>query len=631
LRPGPPIPTLTRSVLLSFAVTVLAAAESHAAVAPVSVFPIPGSHVVSPHAQIAFRGVRPNQLGAITVTGSRSGLHTGRFAADSDGRGASFLPAKPFAARESVTVRTSLNVRRGHNGSFQFVVANPAGAIHAAPLLHPSARVPGDVLRLRSDPSLAPASVSTKRSGRTAAGDIFVAPQQGPLQNGPMILDPSGNLIWFKPLANNVTATDFRAQTYQGKPVLTWWQGYFGAGVGVGEDLILNRAYQAIATVHAANGLSADLHEFKLTPQDTALLTAYYPVYMDASAEGGSKHKIVLDAVAQEIDIPTGLVLFQWDSIDHVALSDGYTPPPESPGSPFDYFHINAIDQDDDGNLVISARNTWAAYKVDHQTAQTIWTLGGKHSSFKMGAGTAFAFQHDVRIRARNDAVVTMFDDGAGPPVAHTQGRGLKLKLDLKRRTATLASQDQHSPALLPFFEGNYEQLAGGGAFVGWGQQPYFTEFDAHGRQIFDGRFVGFDSTYRAYRLPWSGAPASPPSLAATGGKTPTVYASWNGATDVSSWRVLGGATATSLKSVASSRGRGFETAIQLSKAQRYVSVEALSRSGHVLRTSRTLRLNLASRGLRSRLCRGTGEPVHRSPSSPAPSSLCRRGLRLTP
>jgi hypothetical protein len=591
LRTALSISRLTLIALVCLAATPVAVGESRAASAPVSVFPIPGSHVVSPRAQIAFRGLSASRLGAITVTGSRSGLHSGHVAADSDDQGGSFLPTRPFTAGETVTVRTSLNVRRASNGSFHFTVASPAGAINAAPLLSASARVPGDVLRFRSLPNLTPAAVSTKRSGRTAAGDIFVAPQQGPLQNGPMLLDPSGSLIWFKALPKNVTATDFRAQTYKGKPVLTWWQGYFGAGVGVGDDVIVSNSYQTIAYVHAANGLHADLHEFQLTPQGTALLTAYFPVYMDASAEGGSKHEIVLDAVAQEIDIPTGLVLFQWDSIDHVPLSDGYTSPPKSSGSPFDYFHINGIDQDGDGNLVISARNTWAGYKVDHQTAETIWTLGGKHSSFKMGAGTAFSFQHDVRIRAPNDSVVTLFDDGAGPPVTRTQSRGLTLKLDLNHMTAKVASQDQHSPALLAFFEGNDQQLPGGGAFVGWGQQPYFTEFDARGRQVFDGRFVGFNSSYRAYRLPWSGAPASEPTLAATGGRAPTVYASWNGATGVASWRVLGGTKASSLKSVASVRRRGFETAIRLSKGQRYVSVEALARSGRVLKTSRTIRV----------------------------------------
>ncbi|MGI8428581.1 MAG: arylsulfotransferase family protein [Solirubrobacteraceae bacterium] len=555
---------------------------------PVSVFPIPGARFATPRTQIAFRGVASVRLGRILVRGSRSGTHTGMLEGDSDRQGASFLPAKPFIAGEVVTVRTSLNVRGATNGSFTFVVATPAGPIPNDPF-SPAPRTSGDVLGFRSRPDLSPASVRVlTHSARTASGDIFLSPQRGPLQMGPMILDARGGLVWFKRIPPRELASDVRVQTYQGKSMLTWWQGYLGAGIGVGRDVINDTSYRQIKTVNAANGLSADLHEFRITAHNTALITAYFPVYGDATSVHGAHRQIMLDSVVQEIDIPTGLVLFQWDSLDHVPLQDAYVPPPSSANAPLDYFHVNSVEPDRDGNLVISARNTWAAYKVDHASGAVIWTLGGKHSSFKLGRGASFAFQHDVRVRSNRDLFVTLFDDGAGPPNVHQESRGLKLFLDLKHMTATVAGEYKHGPSLLAAFEGNFQQLIGGDNFAGWGQQPYFTEFDSRGRTLFDARFVGANTTYRAYRLPWIGAPLTAPAVAATTGRHATVYASWNGATSVAGWRVLGGSTPRTLRAVRTAHTSGFETAIGI-PSERYVQVQALDRSGRVLRSSSTV------------------------------------------
>ncbi len=565
------------------------APSASAASATVAAFPTPGSQFVSPQAQIAFRGVPAGQLGTITVSGSRSGAHAGRIAGDSDGRGGSFLPNKAFMAGETVTVRTGLNVVGTGNGSFTFHVATPAGAIRYAP--PPSApRSRGDIASFRSRPDLSPATTAISRhTGATAPGDIFIAPQQGPRQSGPMILDSTGSLVWFKRLPPRTLATDFRVQHYGGKPVLTWWQGYLGAGVGVGEDVINDSSYRQIAVVRAGNGLHADLHEFQISPKGTAFISAYYPVYVNASSAHGAKRQVVLDSVAQEIDIPTGLVLYQWDSLDHVSLDSSYSPPPKSSGAPFDYFHINDIEPDKDGNVVISARNTSAAYKVDHTTGRIIWTLGGKHSSFKMGPGAQFAFQHDIRIRANGDLFVTLFDDGAGPPTVHSHSRGLKLILDFKHMQARWVAGLDHSPQLLANFEGNYQQLPGGGGFLGWGQQPFFTEFNSHNQIVFDGHFVGRNSNYRAYRFPWTGQPDNAPAVAATAGKNATAYVSWNGATTVSSWRISGGSDPTKLAPVATAPRRGFETPIRI-PSETYVRAQALDGQGQALASSPVVR-----------------------------------------
>jgi uncharacterized protein YndB with AHSA1/START domain len=572
--------------LLALSLVGLSACDTRPAA--VRVFPIPGARVAPPQTQIAVRGVPGGRIGAIVVSGSRTGAHAGRVEPHSDRQGASFVPAKPFTPGEIVTVRTRLRVAGVRNGTWRFTVADPAGAIPSQPL--PGApRIPGDVLSFRSRPDLTPPAVEiTRPSADLSAGEIFLTPQQGPLQNGAMIISPQGELLWFHPVPKGDMAADLRVQRYRGKPVLTWWQGYSGAGLGQGEDVIDDGSYRTLAVIRAANGLQADLHEFEITPRDTAVITAYYPVYWNASSVRGSTRQIVLDSVVQEIDIRTGLLLFQWDSLDHVPLGDSYQPVPKTAGAPFDYFHVNSLEPDGAGNLIISGRNTWAAYNVD-PAGRTLWTLGGKHSSFRMESGTRFAFQHAVRTVSDDDQIVLLFDNGAGPPKVHPESRALTLKLDSDSKTAKLLRATPHFPSLLADFEGNAQPLESGDQLLGWGQQPYFTEYGEQGEIVLDGRFVDTNSSYRAYRFRWAATPKTPPALAAsTSGATTTVYASWNGATTVSSWRVLAGDERTALREAATTTRQGFETQITI-PAARYVAVQPLDARGRVLATSSTV------------------------------------------
>ncbi len=589
VRPRPRSILSWLAIALAVATGLSLPGSSRAATGPVDVFPVPGGRVAAPTTQISFRGIPASQLGPIVVTGSESGGHGGRVLSDSDGMGASFVPTRPFDPGEQVTVNTDLPIAGAAAGTFRFTVATPAGAIHGtAPA--GARRVAGDVSRFVSAPQLAPAAVKVTRQPRRAAasGDLFLAPERGPVQYGPEILGPRGGLIWSKAVPRNQTATDFRAQRYEGQPVLTWWQGTAtGGGLGVGQDEIYDSAYEPIATVAAGNGLRADRHEFQLTPQSTALITAYYPVYWDASAvKHGFTREIVLDSVVQEIDIPTGLVLYQWDSLDHVPVSASHQPAPTRPGQRYDYFHIDSVHLAPDGSLIVSGRNTWSVYDVSHQTGAVVWTLGGKASSFKLGRNASFAFQHDAEMQP--DGQITLLDNGGGPPTARRQSRTIVLSLNTDDHTASLVRQDRHRPALRAAAEGDVQAQPNGDELVGWGVQPFVTEFDSGGRTVFDARFVGPNASYRAYRLKWHGMPDTEPSVgvrAAGLGKL-TVYASWNGATQVARWRVLGGTSPTGLRPVASARVSGFETAIRLEHRQPYVATQALDGRGRSLGVS---------------------------------------------
>jgi hypothetical protein len=183
-----------------------------------------------------------------------------------------------------------------------------------------------------------------------------------------------------------------------------------------------------------------------------------------------------------------------------------------------------------------------------------------------------------------------MFDDGAGPPDVHSASRGLELRLNIKQRTATVAGQDLHSPSLLAQFEGNDQPLPNGDSFIGWGEQPYFSEYNRSGQLVFDGHFVGPNTNYRAYRSRWNGAPQTSPALAVTlRNGTEIAYASWNGATEVTRWRVLGGASTTGMTTLATAGMTNFETAIKI-RPEAYVEVQALGSHGQVLGTSQAER-----------------------------------------
>jgi len=561
---------------------------SHASAAsPVYVFPIPGSKVAPPGAQIVFRGVSVNHIGSITVTGSRSGRHSGRLRGDSDGNGGSFLPSSGFTPGETVTVSTHLNIEGSGKGKWSFRVANP-GPVLPNVRWSPAPRTSGDTWFFHSRHDLQPAAVHVNTNGQTAPGDIFVGPQNGPLQDGPEILDNNGNLIFFKDLPGNDSPSDVRVQKLYGQPVLTWWQGYVSDGVGVGEDVINDTSYRVTHVIQAADGLHADLHEFEITPHNTALLTIEYPVHWDDSSVGGSRNGMAFDSVVQEIDIKTGLLLFQWDSLDHVRLSDSYQTIKNSPL--FDFFHVNSVEPMSDGTLLISSRNTWSAYKVDHNTGRVIWVLGGKRSSFKMLGGSAFAFQHDVRVHAPNDSTVTVFDDENGAFQAGRQARALTLSINTATMTATKVTEYDHSPPLLPRAEGNYQLLGNGDGFVGWGLAPYFSEYTPAGTLVYDARFVDSNSSYTAWRFQWTGTPHTLPAIAAsTSGSTTFAFVSWNGATNVASWQLLGGSSSSHLHKIGSRVAKtSFETRFAV-PAEQFVAVQALDSNGHVMATSSTI------------------------------------------
>jgi len=435
-------------------------------------------------------------------------------------------------------------------------------------------------------PVITPTTTGTSGSTAVPAGeghDIFLGPKDpttGVAMQGELIVDASGDPVWVEDSDGGTFS--FREQQYQGEPVLTYWVGN-STSYGHGDIVILDNTYTQIAAVTTGGNLEAhqaDMHESDITPQGTMLLTSYPEVQADLSSIGGPKNGWVLEGVAEEVDIATDKVLFEWNSLDHVPITDTYQPIGEGDGTkanPFDYFHINSVALDGPDQLLISARHVHAVYEVGRATGDITWQLGGKESSFTFGPDAAFAWQHDARRQA--DGTITLFDNEASP----TSSRGLRLSLDMSTMTATMVTQFLPPTTRLSSTQGNVQVLADGNVFVGWGSEPYYSEYTASGQLLLDYTFTA-GTSYRAFRAPWVGRPKDPPdAVLQHNGSTTKAYVSWNGATQVASWRVLTGSDADDATQVATVARSGFETAIPVPNAGTYVEVQALDSSGKVL------------------------------------------------
>ena len=461
--------------------------------------------------------------------------------------------------------------------SFGFLRSASTGAV-ALSLLSPLAfaGTPGGGVPATAPPPIPVTILTTSRE--TARGLVFLTPTnpaQGAVQ-GAEVVDGQGRPVWFAPLPSNETAYDLRVQEYRHEPVLTWIQSQGAFSAGPTTDYIADRHYNVIATVQAGNGLTADIHEFFLTREGTALITAYNTVTRDLSSVGGAASGLVTEGVVQEIDVASGRVLFEWHSLDHVGLDESHLPLPASATTPWDYFHLNAVRVDEDGNLLVDSRHAWAAYRVDRHSGEILWRLGGKKSDFALGPNAQFAWQHDPTA-VGDRGLVRIFDNESDGAAVLPYSRVIWVRHDDVKKTATLERWLKHPDGLSAGSQGNAQGLDNGDTFVGWGALPRFSEFDERNDLVFDAALPAGYNSYRAYRFEWIGEPSARPTAVAqwTSEGDTVVRAVWNGATEVARWDVL---DADHL--VATAEWNGLDTTIQVEEPLRSVVVVARNRAG---------------------------------------------------
>ena len=303
--------------------------------------------------------------------------------------------------------------------------------------------------------------------------------------------------------------------------------------------------------MRTGNGYTFDLHEFTITPRNTALVLAYERYERSLKAFGGPKDAKIVDNIVQEIDIKTGLVLFEWHSFGNVSPDESNIPVPEGEG-----LRVGVLPRQRGRPRPRRQLPRLRPQHVDDLQDQP------RHGQDHVAPG-----RQEVRLQARRracastgstrsarsrTATYSSTTTRAAPPTRKAS-RAIDVKLDEQAKTATLVSAFTHPRKLLSASQGNVERLPNGNVFVGWGSQRWFTEFSPSGEVLFDGRLARGNDNYRAFRYEWIGPPSQPPKVvASTASGKITARVSWNGATDVARWELLAGADADSLVPIGS-------------------------------------------------------------------------------
>ncbi|KZT20110.1 hypothetical protein NEOLEDRAFT_1245450 [Neolentinus lepideus HHB14362 ss-1] len=450
-----------------------------------------------------------------------------------------------------------------------------------------------------SQPNLKPValSITSEPASDYECGYYFTCPQGTSVpMPGPAIYRSDGDLIWAGAAMGINECFDLRTQTLNGTEVLTMWVGDLINGYGAGRAIIMNSTYDIIYNFTSTFPNGADLHEFFIprVNNQTALLSAYYVLNTNLSEVGGTGDDWLLECAFQEIDIATGNVLFSWNASDHIPYSDSYENfwTDDSESNPWDYFHMNSVDKDADGNYLVSSRHYHQVYKVDGSTGEIIWAMGGKNSDWDMCSDCNYEWQHHARWRD-NYTAISLFDNASnGDENDESTGRGMILDLDTNSMTVTLRTAFYPLQSLPIQSQGNTHLLTSGYWLLGWGSSPWISEYYSNGTMIYSAALGGQNfsngpvANYRAYKsTTWQGFPKAVPDVAING---TTIYASWNGATEVQMWEVVvGDSSAPRTLSTAVNASRStFETTLVIPSNAPYIQVRAYGGNARILGAS---------------------------------------------
>ncbi|KAF5010648.1 hypothetical protein FDECE_3188 [Fusarium decemcellulare] len=477
--------------------------------------------------------------------------------------------------------------------------------------------------QFRSRPDLAPPrlNITIPATDEVEPGYLFVAPfagypdtpteQHGPRQAGPYIFRDNGDLVWSGYGIYSIWSTNFQAGRWKGKDILFSFEGDHNAGYGHGHGhiTIVDQHYETIRELRAGNHKLVDKHEFHIVNEETGLIQIYQPVPRDLRKWGASpEQQWIVNAIIQELDISTGELLFEWASLDHVQPDEAVLPiNPGQAGAGYnssdawDYFHINSVDKDADGNYLISARDACSIHKINGTDGSIIWRLHGKRSDFHVPDNAQFCFQHHARWLSQEADVeiISLYDNSAhgtehsGGSEVHTAptSSGKILKLNTTSWTAELVAGYFPPDDLLSKSQGSTQVLPGGNVLVNWGSEGALTEYTADGTPIFhayvDSGFLGVGAeNYRAFRYNWTGLPNEKPAIVALQNKKDTkVYVSWNGDTETASWRFYAVTDEYGSRDFLGEVKRtSFETSLVIpGRAIASVSAEAVDARGRVL------------------------------------------------
>ncbi|KAL1849405.1 hypothetical protein Daus18300_013287 [Diaporthe australafricana] len=427
---------------------------------------------------------------------------------------------------------------------------------------------------------------------------------------GAVILDNKGELVW-RQTGSDIDQNDVRPQIYRGETFLTFQMDGPNGNKSQGYWYMMDQSYTIRYRVRPHGFPHSDMHEFQITSDNTAVVVTTNPIPYDLRSVGGPENGWLENCYVQELDIETGELLFQWSSIDHFTPNMTMEPQDncfidpkarfagcgDEKESAFDYYHLNSVEKDSQGNFLISARNIWGVSYIDGKNGDVLWTLGGGEvndfADLSGGAALDFSWQHHARW-VQEGKNLSFFDNHyhrIGDPAGESGGR--VVDVDVPNRTVQLRKAYNHPHHIRPESQGNIQHLENGNYMVGWGSSGAFTEFAAEGEVLCDARFGAeafFEfspvSSYRVFRGDWTGRPLYPPSVALKSGRA---HVSWNGATEVFKWQVeMRDESSQTVQVIAQAFKNGFETMIDLpaNAANSLIRVVALDNDGEVLDAS---------------------------------------------
>lgn len=448
------------------------------------------------------------------------------------------------------------------------------------------------------------------------------------LDPGPYIYDTWGNLIWSGAGWSGPRVVHApRPCEYRGENHLCFFTGTQHQGFSRGHGIIMDKHYRTVHVIEAyGDGTTSDMHEFKMTPHSggkSVLMTVYQPRQYDLMTHPKFNVKNgfgwIVEGVFQEIEIETGKLLFEWRSLDHVDPSQSWTWPHSTDTSgdgvsewhPWDYFHLNSIDKNAEGDYLLSARHTSTIYKISGKDGSIIWQMGGTSPDFDQDF--IFSYQHHARWMSENEThtVLSMYDNGANGPynASSDHSHGWVVAIDhVAMRVDKLMEwgAPDVDGGIRAGSQGSIQILPGGNAFIGWGEKFFFSEHTADGEPAAYGKLASPPSgvmNYRCYKANWTGMPASKPAIWAYSkfGKDKMVlYTSWNGDTVARSYKFFTGNSSTGpWQYVGSSERHGFETVLNINDFAGWAYSQAVDAYGRALGESAIAKTFVPSKQLR--------------------------------
>lgn len=432
---------------------------------------------------------------SIRVKGSISGIHSGTIRVSEDGMKVIFEPSVPFKCDETVIVTLSGSLRQ-LSGVSDFSFHTQKKVLSCDPFrIIVKERTPlyGRIEEPHIFQKDEAPELNISISNNPSSGKIFLSnfPFNPTIPNTPYLIIAENNGLPFYLKKIPSYGLDFKKQPNGN---LTYYLNdkYY--------EVDMN--YNVIDSFYCGNGYSTDLHELVVLNNGNALLMSYDPQLVDMSqiVTGGNPAATVIGLVIQEIDVNKDVV-FQWRSWDQIPITDAMHE--NLLDSVIDYVHGNAIDLDNDGNILISSRHLDEITKIDRTEGDIIWRLGGKQNEFNFtNDPEKFNYQHAIRRLANGNII--LYDNGNFHTPPHS--RAVEYTLDEINKTATLAWQYRNSPDNFGFAMGFAQRLENGNTLISWGStNPTLTEVTPQGQIALEMSLPLGVFTYRAFKYDWNG------------------------------------------------------------------------------------------------------------------------------